>query len=417
MATYLLLDENRLTSSDTINIDNSFAARSEPAVVASARSNRPSSGVHHNSSSKGSSKESSRRNPEHNSRSNAERSSVVSSDKQVVVNGDRSTTRQQQGGNRASDVPSAAMSARNPNQADIPDPDIPEKRSSSGKPVQRQKSAPSAANSRRNTYGVAEERASTRAPQHSGANGDDNHIESTTRKPLGDRLSPQRISVPVTGKGDRRSTDEHRLSTAAPYPSTTGPTDIGRNKHLRNTYHVGSGQKKVRAEERSADTNSATATTADRQPWLSKLKNRFSTRLSRENIFSKFRRRRQSPRSSSSAGSGSPTSMQSDGKHQKPRPLRFTWSMKTTSNMDANDVIGEIKRVLDLNMCDYECRDRYLLYCGHRSPHNNHSLVQWEMEVCKLPRLRLNGVRLKRIHGPAIDFRNIASKITNELNL
>jgi MAP/microtubule affinity-regulating kinase len=109
--------------------------------------------------------------------------------------------------------------------------------------------------------------------------------------------------------------------------------------------------------------------------------------------------------------------MQAADSKQKPRSLRFTWSMKTTSNMDANDVIGEIKRVLDLNMCDYECRDKYLLYCGHRSPHNNHALVQWEMEVCKLPRLHLNGVRLKRIHGPAIEFRNIASKITNELNL
>ena len=101
----------------------------------------------------------------------------------------------------------------------------------------------------------------------------------------------------------------------------------------------------------------------------------------------------------------------------KPRSLRFTWSMKTTSNMNADDVIGEIKRVLDLNMCDYEIRDTYLLYCGHRSAQNNNTLVQWEMEVCKLPRLHLNGVRMKRVHGSAIDFRNIASKITHDLKL
>lgn len=101
----------------------------------------------------------------------------------------------------------------------------------------------------------------------------------------------------------------------------------------------------------------------------------------------------------------------------KPRSLRFTWSMKTTSNMNAADVVNEIKRVLDLNMCDYESRDKYLLYCGHRSPQNNHVLVQWEMEVCKLPRLHLNGVRMKRVHGSAIDFRNIATKITHDLNL
>lgn len=101
----------------------------------------------------------------------------------------------------------------------------------------------------------------------------------------------------------------------------------------------------------------------------------------------------------------------------KPRSLRFTWSMKTTSNLDAESVISEMKRVLDLNMCDYESRDKYLLYCGHRSTKNNNTLVQWEMEVCKLPRLHLNGVRMKRIQGPVIDFRNITSKISNEMKL
>lgn len=113
----------------------------------------------------------------------------------------------------------------------------------------------------------------------------------------------------------------------------------------------------------------------------------------------------------------SSNSFGSDANRIKPRSLRFTWSMKTTSNQDAESVIREIKRVLDLNMCDYESRDKYLLYCGYRSPQANHSLVQWEMEVCKLPRLHLNGVRMKRIHGPVIEFRNITSKIANEMNL
>lgn len=103
-------------------------------------------------------------------------------------------------------------------------------------------------------------------------------------------------------------------------------------------------------------------------------------------------------------------------KETKPRSLRFTWSMKTTSAMDPNDMMREIRKVLDNNSCDYEQREKFLLFCVHGDGHAD-NLVQWEMEVCKLPRLSLNGVRFKRISGTSIAFKNIASKIANELKL
>ncbi|XP_029351802.1 MAP/microtubule affinity-regulating kinase 3-like isoform X5 [Echeneis naucrates] len=103
-------------------------------------------------------------------------------------------------------------------------------------------------------------------------------------------------------------------------------------------------------------------------------------------------------------------------KETKPRSLRFTWSMKTTSSMEPLDMMREIRKVLDANNCDYEQRERFLLLCVHGDGQAE-SLIQWEMEVCKLPRLSLNGVRFKRISGTSIAFKNIASKIANELKL
>ncbi|XP_061104939.1 serine/threonine-protein kinase MARK2-like isoform X11 [Conger conger] len=104
------------------------------------------------------------------------------------------------------------------------------------------------------------------------------------------------------------------------------------------------------------------------------------------------------------------------GRDTKPRSLRFTWSMKTTSSMEPGEMMKEIRKVLDSNSCEYEARERFMLLCVSGNPARD-DFVQWEMEVCKLPRLSLNGVRFKRISGTSIAFKNIASKVANELKL
>lgn len=104
----------------------------------------------------------------------------------------------------------------------------------------------------------------------------------------------------------------------------------------------------------------------------------------------------------------------------KPRSLRFTWNMKTTSSKEPSEIMKEIRRVLDENHCEYELREKFLYFCTTLEPQpltHSDALVQWEMEVCKLPRLSLNGVRFKRIAGSSSAYKTVASRVTNELKL
>ena len=90
--------------------------------------------------------------------------------------------------------------------------------------------------------------------------------------------------------------------------------------------------------------------------------------------------------------------------------------MKTTTTKEAPVVMQEIYRVLEAKAISFEKKERYLVLCTHGEGDGG-NLVQWEIEVCKLPRLSVNGVRFKRISGNTMEFKLIASSVANELKL
>ncbi|XP_053800461.1 MAP/microtubule affinity-regulating kinase 3 isoform X9 [Oenanthe melanoleuca] len=264
--------------------------------------------------------------------------------------------------------------ASNPNKADIP-----ERKKSSAVPSNN--TTPGAM-TRRNTY-VCSER--TTADRHSVIQ---NGKENST-------IPDQRTPVAST----------HSISSA----TTPDRIRFPRGTASRSTFH---GQLR---ERRTATYNGppASPSLSHEATPLSQTRARGSTNLFSK-LTSKLTRRNMSFRFIKSRNVA--VDQKDENKEAKPRSLRFTWSMKTTSSMDPNDMMREIRKVLDANNCDYEQRERFLLFCVHGDGHAE-NLVQWEMEVCKLPRLSLNGVRFKRISGTSIAFKNIASKIANELKL
>ncbi|XP_026705244.1 MAP/microtubule affinity-regulating kinase 3 isoform X8 [Athene cunicularia] len=233
-----------------------------------------------------------------------------------------------------------------------------------------------------------------------------------------ERTTADRHSVIQNGKENSTIPDQRTpVASTHSISSATTPDRIRfpRGTASRSTFH---GQLR---ERRTATYNGppASPSLSHEATPLSQTRTRGSTNLFTK-LTSKLTRRLPTEYERNGRFEGSSRNVAVDQKDEnkeaKPRSLRFTWSMKTTSSMDPNDMMREIRKVLDANNCDYEQRERFLLFCVHGDGHAE-NLVQWEMEVCKLPRLSLNGVRFKRISGTSIAFKNIASKIANELKL
>ncbi|XP_072555268.1 MAP/microtubule affinity-regulating kinase 3a isoform X7 [Paramormyrops kingsleyae] len=336
------------------------------------------------------------------------RSQTSAADGDLKEEGGAQQRKSSTAGVRAVAPPSPMLgNASNPNKADIPD-----RKKGSTTP---NSNSVSGGMTRRNTYVCSE------------------------------RTPTDRLSVVQNGKENSSAVPAGQRNPVASTHSVTGATPpdrlrFPRGTASRSTFHGGQLRERRTATYNGPPasptlSHDATPLSQSRSRGSSNLFTKLTSKLTRRNMSFRFTKRvtndPPTQQTTNKSGPASPPCLhgkdqyrnvsgdqKDENKDSKPRSLRFTWSMKTTSSMEPSDMMREIRKVLDANNCDYEQRERFLLLCVHGDGHAHpEGLVQWEMEVCKLPRLSLNGVRFKRISGTSIAFKNIASKIANELKL
>ncbi|XP_058511453.1 MAP/microtubule affinity-regulating kinase 3 isoform X6 [Ochotona princeps] len=395
-ATYLLLGRksSELDASDSSSSSNLSLAKVRPS---SDLNNSTGQSPHHKVQRGVSSSQKQRRYSDHAGPAvpsvvaYPKRSQTSTADSDLKEDGipSRKTSVSAVGGKGIAPASPMLGNASNPNKADIP-----ERKKSSVAPSSN---TASGGMTRRNTY-VCSER--TTADRHSVIqNGKENSTVPDHRTPVA---------------------STHSVSSAA----TPDPVRFPRGTAVRSTFHGPPRERRTATYNGPPASPSlsheATPLSQTRSRGSTNLFSKLTSKLTRRNMSFRFIKRlpTEYERNGRYEGSSRNVSAEPRDEHKeaRPRSLRFTWSMKTTSSMEPGDMMREIRKVLDANSCEYEQRERFLLLCVHGDGHAE-SLVQWEMEVCKLPRLSLNGVRFKRIAGTSIAFKNIASKIANELKL
>uniref|UniRef100_A0A6Q2Y5J6 non-specific serine/threonine protein kinase n=1 Tax=Esox lucius TaxID=8010 RepID=A0A6Q2Y5J6_ESOLU len=397
-ATYLLLGR-RNDGSDSRSASSLSLARVRPSTVTNGTSKHPTSSATSTSASHSKTAQRSastyhprRRHsdfcgpavpPAHPKRSPT---SVAGADGELKEEGVRAVSRKVNSsvvGSRSIQPPSSPMvsSANNPNKSEIPD---------------RRKeinittnNVPASAMTRRNTYVCSTERNSTDRPSLL-QNGKENSSVSH-------RLPPASPST-------------HSIAGASGMSSAAGPR-LTRGSSIRSTFH--GGQLRDRRPPSHAPPTSPTLS-HDASP-LPHARTRATS-----NLFSKLtskltRRVTDEPE----RVCRSPVTSRHLPGHQKasePRTPRCGWDVKVRSPRDPAEVVLALREAAQGRGCQVHLAGPFLLSCTHGAAG---SRVAFEAEVCQLPAgpAETSGVRFKRLWGAPLAFRDIATKVSKELEL
>ncbi|EGF77088.1 hypothetical protein BATDEDRAFT_6988, partial [Batrachochytrium dendrobatidis JAM81] len=91
------------------------------------------------------------------------------------------------------------------------------------------------------------------------------------------------------------------------------------------------------------------------------------------------------------------------------RTARFTFSLNTTSTKEPDLVFAEVVRVLKDAGVKHSIAN-LVATCDLEG-------IQFELEVCRLPNLALNGLRFKRLMGNTWEYKDLLTNLISKMNL
>ncbi|XP_060903208.1 MAP/microtubule affinity-regulating kinase 4 isoform X3 [Labrus mixtus] len=293
-------------------------------------------------------------------------------------------------GSRSIPTPSSPMvsSAHNPNKAEIPD----RRKEANSTTVQKHlNNIPASAMTRRNTYVCT------------------------------DRTNTERNSLLQNGK--ENSSISHRLPPASPSThsiggasgisstSSTPSSRLSRGTTVRSTFHGG----QIRDRRPPSHAPPASPTLSHDSSPLPHVRTRATTNLLSKLTSKLTRRVTDEPERISR----SPVTSRHLSGHQKaaePRTPRCGWDVRVRSPRDPAEVVLALREAAQGCGCQVHLAGPFLLSCTHGAAG---ARVAFEAEVCQLPSGlgQSSGVRFKRLWGAPLAFRDIATKVSKELEL
>lgn len=92
---------------------------------------------------------------------------------------------------------------------------------------------------------------------------------------------------------------------------------------------------------------------------------------------------------------------------EKIRSIKGVFNVDTTTMKNPKEIVDEVQRVLADQPLSVEA-DGYIFRCKHTGPiESSKTKLSFEVEVCQIKGLSMNGVKFKRLAGDVWDYRNM----------